>query len=127
MYIKESDRKLFNDASLIFLEKTKVDLPDLFLKKWLKSNAKKEFSDIEFEIEYKKYVLRQMKAYGNINMGNKEIEGVVHNILKNKKESEKMMNEVILIELVEYFKSKMKLIKKSVSLNEFIKLANNQK
>ena len=45
----------------------------------------------------------------------------------NQKESEKMMNEVIIIELVQHFKSKMKMVKKSVSLNEFIKLANNQK
>ena len=159
-YIVESDRKLFNDASNLFMKKIKINFPDDFLKKWLKTNIKKEFTEAEFETEYlnylkylswqlienticlennikitnekleeftKDYVLRQMKAYGNINMGNKEIEGVVHNILKNKKESEKMMNEVILIELVEYFKSKMKLIKKSVSLNEFIKLANNQK
>ena len=159
-YIIESDRKLFNDASNLFMKKIKINFPDDFLKKWLKTNIKKEFTEAEFETEYlnylkylswqlienticlennikitnekleeftKDYVLRQMKAYGNINMGNKEIEGVVHNILKNKKESEKMMNEVILIELVEYFKSKMKLIKKSVSLNEFIKLANNQK
>ena len=159
-YIVESDRKLFNDASHLFMKKIKINFPDDFLKKWLKTNIKKEFTESEFETEYlnylkylswqlienticlennikitnekleeftKDYVLRQMKAYGNINMGNKEIEGVVQNLLKNKKESEKMMNEVILIELVEYFKSKMKLIKKSVSLNEFIKLANNQK
>jgi len=159
-YVAESDRKLFNDASNLFMKKIKINFPEDFLKKWLKTNIKKEFTEAEFDTEYlnylkylswqlienticvendikitnekleeftKDYVLRQMKAYGNINMGNKEIDGIVHNVLKNKKESEKMMNEVILIELVAYFKSKMKLIKKSVSLNEFIKLANNQK
>ena len=37
-----------------------------------------------------------------------------------------MMHEVILIELVSYFKTKMKVRKKPITLNEFIKLANNQ-
>jgi trigger factor len=159
-YLKESDRKLFNDGSALFLEKTKVDLPDEFLKKWLKMNAKKEFLEAEFEKEYQNYVkylswqlienkiceensikitneklssftkdhvLEQMKNYGNINMGSKEIEGIVKNILNNKQEAEKMTNELVLIELVQYFKSKMKLKKNTVTLDEFIKLASNQK
>ena len=159
-YDKESDKKLFNDASSMFVEKVKIDFPTDFLKKWLKTNIKKEFTEKEFETEFqnylkylswqlienticienkikitddqlkeftKSYVLQQMKNYGGVNMGNKELDGIVANILKNKKESEKMMNEVILIELVEYFKSKMKIEKKEISLNDFIKLANNQK
>ena len=159
-YCQDSDRKFFNDVTAIFLEKVKIDFPDLFLKKWLKQNVKKEFSESEFEIEYvnyrkylswqliekkirfdnnininndqlkeftKSHVIQQMKSYGGINMGNKEIDGIVTNILKNPKESDKMMNELVLIELVQYFKSKMKITKKSISLNEFIKLANNQK
>ena len=56
MYVKESDRKLFNDASMLFMEKIKIDLPDEFLKKWLKMNAKKEFLESEFEKEYENYV-----------------------------------------------------------------------
>ena len=74
----------------------------------------------------KKNVLQQMKNYGAVNIGDKEIDGIVSNILKNEKEAEKMMNEVVLIELVAYFKSKMKVNKKSITLNEFIKLANKQ-
>ena len=74
----------------------------------------------------KAYVLKQMKSYGNIQMGNKEIDGIVENVLKNQKESEKMMNEVIMIELTSYFKKKIKTNKKTVTLNEFIKLANKQ-
>ena len=160
MYVKDSDRKLFNDASQLFMDKVKVDISESFLKKWLKSNLKKELSDSEFEKEYKNYVkylswqlienkictdnnikitneklsnftkdyvLKQMKSYGGVNMGDKEIDGIVENVLKNKKESEKMTNELIVIELVEYFKSKMKIKRNTISLAEFIKLANNQK
>ena len=60
-------------------------------------------------------------------MGEKEIDGMVANVLKNEQESKKMMNELIVIELVQYFKSKMKINRKTVTSNEFIKLANNQK
>lgn len=158
-YLIESDRKFFNDSSQIFLDKIKIDFPEKFLKKWLKTNIKKEFTEEEFEREYQNYlkylswqlientictennikvtddklkdfakknVLQQMKNYGAVNLGDKEIDGIVSNILKNEKEAEKMMNEVILIELVAYFKSKMKVNKKSTTLNEFIKLANKQ-
>ena len=160
MYSGESDRKLFNDASALCIDKIKIDFPQEFLQKWLKSNIKKEFSQSEFDKEYANYlkylswqlientictqnnikvtneqlelftksrVIQQMKSYGGVNIGNKEIDGIVKNILKNEKESEKMMNDLILIELVKYFKSKMKLNKKETTLNDFIKLANNQK
>ena len=68
-----------------------------------------------------------MKNYGNVNMPDKEINGIVTNILKNKKEAEKMTNELVLIEMVQYFKNQMKIQRKTVTLDEFIKLANNQK
>lgn len=159
-YIQESDRKFFNDCSTYFIKKIKLDFPDKFLKKWLKNNVKKKFTEKEFNEEYenylkylswqlienaictkhnikvtneklkdftKAYVIQQMKSYGSIQMGNKEIDGIVENVLKNKKEAERMMNEVIIIELVKHFKDNMKLVKKSISLNEFVKLANNQK
>ena len=75
----------------------------------------------------KEHVLEQMKNYGNVNMPDKEINGIVTNILKNKKEAEKMTNELVLIEMVQYFKNQMKIQRKTVTLDEFIKLANNQK
>ena len=158
-YLKESDRKFFNDCSLLFVDKIKLDLPKDFLKKWLKSNIKKEFKESDFEKEYNNYlkyiswqlienqiceensikvsneqlqsftksnVLQQMKNYGSVNIGDKEIDGIVANILKNEKEVEKMTNEIIVNQITAYFKSKMKLSKKTITLNEFIKLANNQ-
>ena len=84
-------------------------------------------SNEELHAFTKQHVLQQMKTYGNVQMDNKEIEGIVANVLKNKKESEKMMNELVLMELVKYFKSKMKIKTNNITLDEFIKLANNQK
>ena len=159
-YSKESDKKLFNDAHALFINKVKIQFPEEFLKKWLKSNIKKEFSKAEFDKEYINYlkylswqlientictennikvtndqlesytksrIIAQMKSYGGMNLGNKEIDGIVQNVLKNKKEAEQMMNDLVVIELVKYFKDKMKINKKETTLNEFIKLANNQK
>ena len=159
-YSKESDKKLFNDAHALFINKVKIQFPEEFLKKWLKSNIKKEFSKSEFDKEYINYlkylswqlientictennikvtndqlesytksrIIAQMKSYGGMNLGNKEIDGIVQNVLKNKKEAEQMMNDLVVIELVKYFKDKMKINKKETTLNEFIKLANNQK
>ena len=160
LYVRESDNKFFNDASSLFIEKTKMNLPEDFLNKWLRLNAKKEFNDDEFAAEFKNYLkyiswqlienticqdnnikvtnselrdfaksqmLQQMKNYGNINLGDKEIDGIVTNVLNNKQESEKMMNELIAIRLIAYFKSKMKINRKTITFNEFVKLANNQK
>ena len=75
----------------------------------------------------KQHVLEQMKSYGNVQMDDKEIEGIVGNVLKNKQEAEKMTNELVLMELVKYFKSIMKIKTSTITLDEFIKLANNQK
>ena len=55
-YLKESDRKFFNDSSRIFIEKIKIEFPLKFLKKWLKNNIKKEFVESEFEKEYDNYL-----------------------------------------------------------------------
>ena len=159
-YVRESDNKFFNDASSLFIEKVKINLPEEFLNKWLRKNAKKEFKDEEFNVEFQKYLkyiswqlienkictdnnikvtndelkayaksqmLQQMKNYGNVNLGDKEIDGIVANILNNEKESERMMNELIAIRLIDYFKSKMKLNSKTVTFNEFVKLVNNKK
>jgi trigger factor len=160
LYVRESDNKFFNDASSLFLDKTKINLPEEFLNKWLRLNAKKEFNDDEFNSEFKNYLkyiswqlienkickennikvtnnelkeyaksqmLQQMKNYGNVNLGNKEIDGIVTNILNNKQESERLMNELIATHLITYFKSKMKLNSKTVTFNEFIKLVKNKK
>jgi len=160
LYVRESDNKFFNDASSLFIEKTKMNLPEDFLNKWLRLNAKKEFNDDEFAAEFKNYLkyiswqlienticqdnnikvtnnelrdfaksqmLQQMKNYGNVNLGDKEIDGIVTNVLNNKQESEKMMNELIAIRLIDYFKSKMKINRKTITFNEFVKLADNQK
>ena len=156
-YKINSDNKFFNDVSSLFIQKTKIDFPEKFLKKWLKINAKKKFNDAEFNTEFKNYlkylswqlienkicqengisikkdelrdfvkskIIQQMKSYGNLNLPDKEIDGIVDNVLANEKELDKMRNELLAVYLIDFFKTKMKLNRKIVSYSEFVKLVN---
>ena len=52
MFVGESDRKFLEDIKEKVLSKTKFDLPDEFLKKWLMTNQEKPVSEEEMEKEY---------------------------------------------------------------------------
>jgi len=65
-----------------------------------------------------------MKSYGNLNLPDKEIDGIVDNVLANEKELDKMRNELLAVYLIDFFKTKMKLNRKIVSYSEFVKLVN---
>lgn len=55
-FSKESDRKLKNDFVLHLLEKTNIQLPDAFLKRWLVvTNEEKKLTTEQVEQEYPNY------------------------------------------------------------------------
>lgn len=54
MFIGESERKFYEDVREVVLGKTKFDLPDEFLKKWMQTSGEKPISQEEVEIEYPK-------------------------------------------------------------------------
>lgn len=49
---KESDKKLQKEIRSVFLDKNKLQLPDEFLKRMLKTRQQKNFEEHEFEHEY---------------------------------------------------------------------------
>ena len=57
MYAQESERKFLNDATEYILDKTKFDLPDAFLKRWLKTVSENPLTDDQIEAEYAQYQL----------------------------------------------------------------------
>lgn len=57
MYEQESERKFLNDATEYILDKTKFDLPDAFLKRWLKTVSENPLTDEQIEAEYAQYQL----------------------------------------------------------------------
>ena len=52
MFVGESDRKFLEDIKEKVLSKTKFDLPDEFLKKWLRTNQENPVSEEQVEEEY---------------------------------------------------------------------------
>lgn len=54
MFVGESDRKFYEDVKDVVLSKTKFDLPDEFLKKWMQTSQEKPVTAEEIEEEYPK-------------------------------------------------------------------------
>ncbi|MDZ7847960.1 MAG: hypothetical protein U5L96_15080 [Owenweeksia sp.] len=52
MFVSESDRKFMEDLQDKVLSKAKFDLPDEFLKKWLRTSQEKPVTDEQIEEEY---------------------------------------------------------------------------
>jgi len=55
MFSNDSDKLLTRSVYNSLIEKTKVDLPDAFMKRWIKLSNEKEISDEQIEAEYESY------------------------------------------------------------------------
>lgn len=68
MFANDSDRLLTKEIFMDLVEKTKVDLPNTFLKRWIKLSNEKAISDEQIESEYDGYAknLKWQLIQGNI-------------------------------------------------------------
>lgn len=68
MFANDSDRILTRDVYETLIEKTKISLPDEFLKRWIKISNEKEISDEQIAAEYDGYAkgLKWQLIQGNI-------------------------------------------------------------
>ncbi len=68
MFANDSDRLLTNVIYKDLIEKTKVSLPDAFLKRWIKLSNEKPVTDEQIEAEYDAYAksLKWQLIQGNI-------------------------------------------------------------
>ncbi len=68
MFKNDSDRMLTNSIYKDLIEKTQVELPNEFLKKWIKMSNEKPISDEQIEAEYDNYAksLKWQLIQGNI-------------------------------------------------------------
>lgn len=57
MYASESDRKFLNDVSEKLIEKSKMVLPEAFLKKWIKNAGETKLTDEQIESEFHSYAV----------------------------------------------------------------------
>ena len=135
-----------------------VDIPDVFLKKWLVNRnslsekeiskeyknyskyfksqlieggiisfAKINVSKEDLEIVAKQNVIDQFKYYGNRNIDESHLKQFTKQILENKEEL-KRLNEVVLSnKVISFLKTYVKIKEKSISMTEFIKLADKYK
>ena len=54
-FVSESDNKLKNDVILHLIKKSKLSLPDTFLKKWLVATNEQGLTEEQVETEYEQY------------------------------------------------------------------------
>ena len=68
MFVNDSDRLLTKAVYENLMDKTKVELPDNFLKRWIKLSNEKEVSEEQIESEYDDYAkgLKWQIIQGNI-------------------------------------------------------------
>jgi len=68
MFVSDQDRMLTQTIYNELLEKTKIDLPDSFLKRWIKLSNEKEITMEQIEADYENYAksLKWQLIQGNI-------------------------------------------------------------
>lgn len=68
MFVNDSDRMLTRDVYENLIEKTAVELPDAFLKRWIKLSNEKEITNEQIEEDYDNYAksLKWQLIQGNI-------------------------------------------------------------
>ena len=158
-FIVESDRMLKNDVVTFFINKTKLKLPDEFLKRWLVKTSEKPLTMEQVEQEYdmyskslkwqlienkileeheikinnedllehtKKMVAFQMKQYGQPSTDEKQLLDISENILKNNDERKKISDQLFDERTLVIYKEIFKLKNKSISYDDFVKLASEK-
>ena len=158
-FIIESDRMLKNDVVTFFINKTKLKLPDDFLKRWLVKTSEKPLTMEQVEKEYdmyskslkwqlvenkileeyeikinnedllehtKKMVGFQMKQYGQSSTDEKQLVDISENILKNDDERKKISDQLFDEKTLVIYKEIFKLKNKSISYDDFVKLASEK-
>ena len=74
----------------------------------------------------KKLISIQMKQYGQSNPEDKQLDEIANNILKNQDEKKKVYDQLFDEKTMEIYKDKFKLSEKTISYNDFVKLASEK-
>jgi len=155
MYQSHSDNRFFKDSIDFIIDKSKIELPDNFLKKWLNTNMDKKMEKAELDEQYESYkksfywelvkekimdeekieiteqliveesksmLELQFRQYGMMK-NNDELDQFANNLLQNKEEKQRIIDQIINKKVIDYLKKKIKIEKKQISLDDFTKLA----
>lgn len=155
MYQSHSDNRFFKDSIDFIIDKSKIELPDNFLKKWLNTNMDKKMEKAQLDEQYESYkksfywelvkekimdeekieiteqliveesksmLELQFRQYGMMK-NNDELDQFANNLLQNKEEKQRIIDQIINKKVIDYLKKKIKIEKKQISLDDFTKLA----
>jgi trigger factor len=158
-FVGETDKILFNTVSEKLVRETELPLPDEFLKRWLKENDEKSFTDEEIESQYPAFadsmrwqlienkvirehnievkdedirtyirtvLLRQMDASPADPEIQKRYESVIDAFMQNKEQVQRINDQLYNARLLELFKQTLRINKKEVSYEEFVKLVSEK-
>lgn len=158
-FVSESDNKLKNDVILHLIKKTKIELPDAFLKKWLVQTNEKGLTDEQVEAEYDQYskslkwqlienkiikdnelevkhedvlehtkdmIIQNFAQYGQPAPEDKKLDEIAAQVLTNEEERKKVYNQLYDVKTLALYKEKFMLKDKTVTYDEFVKLASQQ-
>ena len=115
------------------LDQVKVDYPQYSksLKWQLIENKILEDNNVKINNEdligfTKKLVKRQMQQYGQTQTDDKQLSDIAENILKNEEERKKISNQLFDEKTLLIYKDLFKLNQKSISYDDFVKLATEK-
>ena len=74
-----------------------------------------------------KILKQQYKQLSLYKDSDKNFNAIVENALKNKKEVEKIYTKLYEEKIIDFIKTNIKIVKKDITYNEFIKLNSNNK
>ena len=121
------DKNLTAEESQIEFEKSEKGLRyQLIESKIIEENKLKIDSD-QIKKFSKEVILMQMKQYGQMNPGDKELESISNRLMSNKDEVKRISDQLISQKLIKLFKSEMKLKTISVNYEKFIEMAYSKK
>jgi trigger factor len=149
-YQKQARSFMFRDIMDSLLDKNQFDLPDIFLKKWLKANNE-EASDEIIEKEYdafaknlkwnlirsklekrftvevqpddiKEAFKNQIRSYFGGNAMDIDLDAMAERMMKNNEQFSKVYEEVMAEKLFEAIENEMKIEEKPILLDEFTDL-----
>ena len=121
------DKNLTAKESQIEFEKSEKGLRyQLIESKIIEENKLKIDSD-QIKKFSKEVILMQMKQYGQMNPGDKELESISNRLMSNKDEVKRISDQLLSQKLIKLFKSEMKLKTISVNYEKYIEMAYSKK
>ena len=155
MLVVDSEKKLQNDVTEWLLDKFNVDLPNEFLKRWLKASGEQPLTDEQIENEYDQYakglrwqliqnrIIREndlkvtneeaierakllvRQQYG-MYLDETQLDDVAKRILQKEEEARRIFDQLYDDKILDLYKNTFKFKEKEVSFDEFVKLATGK-